>query len=249
MVHRVVPWEAVVAVAAGDVVEVGDREYFGESWPYWEIGRVRQLLVAAAAGEVAAAVKSLQVDVDLGEVLDSHEVGWRASLLAVGAVRVVRESRLTTDHQTLVESDEDYAASLQVGQHHWSWIRLGRSLFQVQVGGCHSGDGQEMVAVVALKTEVVALLPPPIAEHSAAAIAVALDAIKKNCESGLRVYRGTDDKNHTCVYNIASSGPVPFDFAVNSTQNTLHHLLTGFEDIHVKRLMSPLTRRAGLASH
>lgn len=120
----VVPWEAVV-VAAGGVVEVADREYFGESWPYWGIETVLQLLVAAV-GEVAAAVKSHRVVVDLGEVLDSYEVGWRASPLAVEAVHAVLESRLTSGHQASVESDEDcHAASFQVGQHHWPWIRLG----------------------------------------------------------------------------------------------------------------------------
>jgi len=115
-----VPLGVVVVVAAGDVVEVADREYFVESWPYWEIERVRQLLVAAVGG-VAAAVKH-QVDVDPGEVLDSYEVGWWEWLLAVEAhaVQAVLEFRLTSGHQASVESDEDcQVASLQVGRHHW----------------------------------------------------------------------------------------------------------------------------------
>jgi hypothetical protein len=39
------------------------------------------------------------------------------------------------------------------------------------------------------------------------------------------IYRRNDNEDpHTCVYNIASSEPLPLAFAVNSTQKTLHHL-------------------------
>jgi len=44
---------------------------------------------------------------------------------------------------------------------------------------------------------------------------------------GARFWQGPSDGInvlHTWVYNIASSVPFPLAFAVNNTQNTLHHL-------------------------
>ncbi len=134
------------------------------------------------------------------------------------------------DEQLLLEGlrrDQEYRSAASCyrerGQRagcHWGEVRRG----EVWGGRCRWAVVLAGRVVVRRWGSVLAAAADPAGRHFFAASEPR--SVKPHGAENRLARRLASDRRgvRTCVYNIASSDPCPLLFAVNRTQNTLHHL-------------------------